>query len=323
MNSAANFRFNLVILEELSLVVDSNRAAIETFDLTKFYGSVRGVIDLNLSVRQGEIFGFLGPNGAGKTTTIRLLLRLINPSKGNIFLLGRECKRGDKEPLERIGYLSAESGPYQDLTGGEYLHHLMKLRGSNRRGISLKKRDHLIERFKIELHKKIKGYSGGMKQIIAIIQAFMHDPLLLILDEPTRGLDPLMQEQFHDLLREEKRRGRTIFLSSHNLREVERVCDRVGVIKEGKLIFVEDMEKYRTIVGKKISVIPKGQTPRVQKELEALSGTEDLIKKGDKIEFFYKGSIQKIIQLINGFEIEDLTCETPSLEDIFIRHYKD
>jgi ABC-2 type transport system ATP-binding protein len=228
--------------------VDFNKAAIEATDLTKYYGSSRGVIDLNLSVQRGEIFGFLGPNGAGKTTTIRLFISLIAPSKGNIYLLGKESKKGDKELLQKIGYLSGEIGLYHDLTGMEYLRHLMKLRGGNQMKISGKKMDSLIERFNTDLHRKIKKYSSGMKQIVAIIQAFMHDPILLILDEPTRGLDPLMQEQFHDLLREEKSRGKTIFLSSHNLREVEKVCDRVGVIKEGRLILVEEIEKYRGCV---------------------------------------------------------------------------
>jgi ABC-2 type transport system ATP-binding protein len=310
------------ILEEFKRPVDVNKAAIEATDLTKFYGSSRGVIDLNLSVQRGEIFGFLGPNGAGKTTTIRLFLSLITPSRGNIFLLERESKKGDKELLQKIGYLSGEMGLYHDLTGMEYLRHLMRLRGGNQKRISLRKMDSLIERFNINLHRKINGYSSGMKQMVAIIQAFMHDPILLILDEPTRGLDPLMQERFHDLLREEKSRGTTIFLSSHNLREVEKVCDRVGVIKEGRLIFVEEIAKYRAIVGKKISVVTKGQNTGVSEALNELGGVEDLNRRGAKVEFFYKGSMQRLIQHVAALEIEDLTCETPSLEDVFIRHYE-
>jgi ABC-2 type transport system ATP-binding protein len=310
-------------LEEFKRAVDINKTAIEATDLTKFYGSSRGVIDLNLSVQRGEIFGFLGPNGAGKTTTIRLFLNLITPSRGNIILLERESKKGDKELLQKIGYLSGEIGLYHDLTGMEYLCHLMKLKGGNQKRISRRIMDSLVERFNIDLHRKIKGYSTGMKQMVSIIQAFMHDPILLILDEPTRGLDPLMQDQFLDLLREEKSRGRTIFLSSHNLREVEKVCDRVGVIKEGRLIFVEEIEKYRAIVGKKISVVTKVPTGGVSEALNELSGVQDLNRRGTKVEFFYKGSMQNLIQQVATLEIEDLTCETPNLEDVFIRHYKD
>jgi ABC-2 type transport system ATP-binding protein len=310
-------------LEEFKRAVDDKNLAIEATDLTKFYGSSRGVIDLNLSVRQGEIFGFLGPNGAGKTTTIRLFLNLITPSRGNIILLERESKKGDKELLQKIGYLSGEIGLYQDLTGMEYLNHLMKLKGGNQKRISPRVMDSLLERFNVDLHRKIKGYSSGTKQMVSIIQAFMHDPTLLILDEPTRGLDPLMQEQFHDLLREEKSRGKTIFLSSHNLGEVEKVCDRVGVIKEGRLIFVEEIEKYRALVGKKISVVTKVPTEGVSEALNELSGVQDLNRRGTKVEFFYKGSMQKLIQQVATLELEDLTCETPSLEDVFIRHYKD
>ena len=310
-------------MEGIKRSVESIKAAIEAMDLTKFYGASRGVIDLNLSVQQGEIFGFLGPNGSGKTTTIRLFLNLITPSRGNIFLLEKESKKGDKALLQMIGYLAGEIGFYHDLTGMEYLHHLMKLRGGNPKGISPQKMDRLIERFKIDLHRKIKGYSSGMKQMVAIIQAFMHDPLLLILDEPTRGLDPLMQEQFHDLLREEKSRGRTIFLSSHNLREVEKICDRVGVIKEGRLILIEEIEKYRTLVGKKISVVTKGQTTGVSETLNELSGVENLNRRGARVEFFYKGSMQRLIEHVAALDLADLTCETPSLEDVFIRLYED
>jgi ABC-2 type transport system ATP-binding protein len=310
------------ILEEFKKAVDFNNAAIEATDLTKFYGSSRGVIDLNLSVQRGEIFGFLGPNGAGKTTTIRLFLNLITPSRGNIILLERKSKKGDKELLKKIGYLSGEIGLYDDLTGMEYLQHLMKLKDGNQKRISRRIMDSLVERFNVDLHRKIKGYSSGMKQMVSIVQAFMHDPILLILDEPTRGLDPLMQDQFHDLFREEKSRGRTIFLSSHNLREVEKVCDRVGVIKEGRLIFVEEIEKYRAIVGKKISVVTKVPAGGASEALNELSGVQDLNRRGNKMEFFYKGSMQKLIQQVATLELEDLTCETPSLEDIFIRHYK-
>jgi ABC-2 type transport system ATP-binding protein len=311
------------ILEEFKRAVDINEAAIEATDLTKFYGASRGVIDLNLSVQRGEIFGFLGPNGAGKTTTIRLFLSLITPSSGNISLLETKRKKGDKALLQKIGYLSGEIGLYHDLTGMAYLRHLMKLRGSNHKRISWRKMDRLIERFNIDLNRKIKSYSSGMKQMVAIIQAFMHDPILLILDEPTRGLDPLMQEQFHDLLRDERNSGTTIFLSSHNLREVEKVCDRVGVIKDGRLIFVEEIEKYRALVGKKISVITKSRTTGVSDALKKLSGVENLKRRGAKVEFFYKGNMQRLIQLVAALEIEDLTCETPSLEDVFIRHYED
>jgi ABC-2 type transport system ATP-binding protein len=302
--------------------LEPNRPAIEATALTKYYGESRGIIDLNLTVQRGEIFGFLGPNGAGKTTTIRLFLSFISPSSGSVFLLGRESKKGDKELLAKIGYLSGETGFYQDFNGLEYLRHLMRLRGLYKKEMCLERTERLLNRFKIDLQRKIKSYSTGTKQMVAIIQAFMHGPELLILDEPTRGLDPLMQEQFHDLLSEEKSRGTTIFLSSHNLSEVKKVCDRVGVINEGKLILADDIDSYRAIVGKKVSIVTNGQTRDLSAALNQMDGLEHLTRKGNKLEFFYKGSMQILIKRITDFQIEDLTCETPSLEDAFLRHYE-
>ena len=195
------------------------REIITTRGLTKYYGRFTGVEDLNLSVRQGEIYGFLGPNGAGKTTTIRLLLGLLKPSSGNMRIMGRETARFQKEPANLIGYLPGEIGLYKDLTGKAYLQHFMELRTGKVDHARRLRMEGLMHRFNIAFDKKIAAYSKGMRQVIGIIQAFMHNPRLLILDEPTAGLDPIMQELFYEFLLEEKEAGKTIFFSSHILKE--------------------------------------------------------------------------------------------------------
>ena len=210
---------------------------IETEGLTKYYGKTRGIENLNLSVKQGEIFGFLGPNGAGKTTTIRLLLDLIHQNSGWAKIFNLDSHKNSLEIRQRIGYIPGELNLYRNMKGKDLLNYLARFYN----GLDLNFILQLTKRFKIDLSKKIKTYSKGMKQMFGIIQAFMNDPDLLILDEPTAGLDPFMQQEIYNLFKETTNRGKTIFMSSHNLFEVQKICNRAGIVREGRLIAVEDI----------------------------------------------------------------------------------
>jgi ABC-2 type transport system ATP-binding protein len=295
--------------------------SIVTTDLTKYYNSFPGLVGLDLSVQNGEVFGFLGPNGAGKTTTIRLLMDLIRPTRGRVFLMGQELRKNRRTLLEHIGYLPGDVGFYGDLTGDEYLTHCMKLRTGGD--------DHRVRRrlvglkgdFEIDYAKKIRGYSKGMRQILGIIQAFMHDPELVILDEPTSGLDPVMQEKFYRLVKTERERGHTVFLSSHNLNEVERVCDRVGFIKKGTLMIVERLDGSGSISGKKVRVVVDGDTKPVVRSLDTLSDIHNPAVDGETIRFFFTGDIKDLIEWAGTIAIADFVCEPPTVEDYFISLY--
>jgi ABC-2 type transport system ATP-binding protein len=296
---------------------------IETHGLTKHYGSARGIADLELTVKEGEIFGFLGPNGAGKTTTIRLLLGLMKPSGGSVEILGKKLAGRRKEILNDIGYLPGDFGLYQELSGLDFIRHLLKVRGLGDNQPVRDKTEALVRRFGFGLKGKIKTYSKGMKQIVGIIQAFCHDPKLVILDEPTSGLDPLVQEKFYELLRQEQQRGITIFLSSHILKEVERVCDRVGIIKEGKLAFVEDLKKYRSLVGKKITLdLIQGDSLHILNSLKKDFNVKEISSSEKRLEFFYKGDIQKLLEYIGKVRITNILIEVPTLEDFFLSYYQ-
>ncbi|MBN2534201.1 MAG: ABC transporter ATP-binding protein [Spirochaetales bacterium] len=296
---------------------------IELKNLTKYYGSYPGIMDINLGINEGEIFGFLGPNGAGKSTTIRLIIGLIKPTQGEISIFGKVKRAHHLEIFKEIGYLPGDIGLYKDLNGNDYLNHLLKLRmGKNYR----KNNDTLMnlqKRFSIRFDKKINTYSKGMRQITGIIQAFMHNPRLLILDEPTTGLDPMMQEEFFNLILEEKKNGKTIFLSSHILSEIEKVCDRVGIIKKGKLIHVEEMTSYRTMPGKNIKIEPLESPEKTLKIINNFVEPGKVAVRNGRIEFYYKGEIQKLIEQLSQVKIKDFICETPRIEDVFFRYYKD
>jgi len=210
---------------------------IETQGLTNYYGKTRGIEDLNLSVKEGEIFGFLGPNGAGKTTTLRLLLDLIHPSSGQAKIFGLDSHKDNLEIKQRIGYIPGELNLYRNMRGRDLLNYLARFYN----GLDSVFIIGLTKRFKLDLERKIKTYSKGMKQMLGVIQAFMNDPDLLILDEPTSGLDPFMQQEIYNLFRETKEKGKTIFLSSHNLYEIQKICDRVGIVREGHLVAIENI----------------------------------------------------------------------------------
>ena len=215
--------------------------AIRLEKLTKFYGTQRGVIDVDLEVMPGEIFGYLGPNGAGKSTTIRILLDLIRPTSGSLKVLGLDAQADAIEVRRRVGYMPSDPGLYGSLTGREYLTHAAGLRG----GVDWREVEQLAERLSCDLTRRIDTLSHGNRQKVVVIQAFMHKPEVLVLDEPTQGLDPLMQEEFKGLLLEAREEGRTVFLSSHVLPEVEEICNRVGIIREGRIVAVEDVATLR------------------------------------------------------------------------------
>jgi ABC-2 type transport system ATP-binding protein len=299
------------------------KEVIRTAGLTKYYGRSIGVERLDLTVNQGEIFGFLGPNGAGKTTTIRLLLGLLNPTSGSIYFCGKEIGGGRLEIARSIGYLPGDVGLYKDMTGAGLLDHFLKLRyNGDSRGHEGKLRE-LMEIFKIDFKRKIAGYSKGMRQIVGIIQAFMHDPRVYILDEPTAGLDPIMQEKFYELLLEERDRGKTIFLSTHILGEVEKVCGRVGIIKRGNLVFVNEIDGYRSVVGKNITIVTGAGGDRLLERLRAMPGIDAIGSKKDVVAFHYTGDMQKLLKIVSSFTIRDFISEPPGIEDLFFDYYKD
>ncbi len=224
--------------------------AIETSGLTKFYGEATGIIDLDLVVETGEVFGFIGPNGAGKTTTIRLLLNFLHPTRGSGTVLGMEMTAHSAAIRRRIGYLPGDLALYPSMTAREFLLYFSQLRGVDTAAATTR----MAERFELDLDRRIKEYSTGNRQKVGLVNAFMHEPELLILDEPTGGLDPLMQQEFATLLGEVRAEGRTVFLSSHYLPEVERIADRVGIVRQGRLIAVDTLGGFRTRIQSKLSI---------------------------------------------------------------------
>jgi len=266
---------------------------IETGRLTKSYGSHRGIIEVDLSVQAGEIFGFLGPNGAGKTTTIRLLLDLIRPSSGQAMVFGLASTGHAVEIHRRTGYLPGEFGLYDRLTGGQTITYFANLRG----GVDPAYQRSLMERFDLDPSRQYREYSKGNKQKVGLVVALQHRPELLILDEPTAGLDPLIQQSFFDLMREARGEGRTIFLSSHIIDEVERSCDRVAIIREGRLVRVGTVEALRDLSHHQVELTFAGPVP-----LDAFAGLPG-------------------VSHLEPEELLDFTSREPSLEETFLAEY--
>lgn len=288
--------------------------------LTKHYGSVEALTDLNLEVYQGEIFGYLGPNGAGKTTTIRTLLDLIRPTSGSATILGLDAQAESVKVHERIGNLPGELALYDRMTGWELIGYLGDLRG----GVDKTYVEQLAARLEMDMARKIKECSSGMKRKLGLIQAMMHKPDLLILDEPTGGLDPLVQQTFHELMREVSAEGRTVFLSSHNLPEVEAICDRVGILRGGRLKAVEriaDLKQVRfrwmtlTLAS---SEFANGADPAA---FDALAGVSDVTAEDGNIRFRVTGDLDPVIKLAAKYHVIDLHYEEPSLDEIFLEYY--
>ncbi len=288
---------------------------IVTSGLTKSYGRSRGIVDVTLTVGAGEVFGFLGPNGAGKTTTIRTLLDLIRPTAGSARVLGLDPHRDGVEVHRRIGYLPGEFSPYEHLSGREYLAFFGALRG----GVEARVMDQLAERLQSDLDAKIAALSHGNRQKLGLMQAFMHRPPLLILDEPTQGLDPIVQQTFHDLVLEARDMGQSVFLSSHDLPEVERVCDRVAIIREGRLIAVEDVGLLKARALRQIEL--RFGTPVPAAAFADLPNVRDLEVHGEVVRCTVAGSMDALVKAAARFEVIDIESHEPGLEDIFLTFY--
>jgi len=290
---------------------------INTANLTKYYGKRLGIQDVNLVVQPGEVFGYLGPNGAGKTTTIRTLLDFIRPTSGSATIFGMDIKHNSVTIHRRIGYLPGELELYGNLTGEELLIFLGKLRG----GVEWKYVKELAARFDCDLPRRIKGLSHGNKQKLGILQAFMHKPELLILDEPTNGLDPLMQHEFYHLLDEIKKDGRTVFLSSHILPEVEKICDRVAMIRQGKIVTVDTIENLKARAVRKLEIHFARDIPK--DKFIGITGVRDIVVLGNLLTCSVTGSLDVLVKAVAQFEVIDIVSNEPTLEDIFLAYYED
>ena len=286
---------------------------IHTEALTKSYGKNRGVIDLSLDVRPGEVFGFLGPNGAGKTTTIRTLLDFIRPNSGVAQIFGLDVHEQSKEIRRRIGYLPGDLALYEKLKGAEMLRYMGNLRG----GVEWNDVRELAERLHSDLSRPIRTLSQGNRQKIGLIQALMHKPELLILDEPTNGLDPLIQQVFYRLISEVE--GQTVFLSSHNLPEVERVCDRVGIIREGRLIAVEEVSALKSRALRQLEIHFAAPVP--ESAFANVAGVSDLAVEQNVLRCSVKGTLDAVIKAASKFEVVNVVSHEPSLEEIFLAYY--
>jgi ABC-2 type transport system ATP-binding protein len=290
---------------------------IDITDLSKFYGKARGIEHINLEINEGEIFGFIGPNGAGKSTTIRILVNMIFPTGGSARIMGMDVIREKKKIMSRIGYIPSDANAYTAMTVNEFLNYCIRFYQVQNSG---KRISELSEMFELDLNRKIADLSLGNRKKVSIIQSMLHSPQLLILDEPTTGLDPLMQSVFFDLLRSENKKGMTIFFSSHILGEVQMLCKRVAIIKEGKIIQLEDIDNLRKKQLKKITV---EFADKKDKDSFDLSGIESVITSvGSMLFFMYSGDINELTGFLSGKKILNLMIEEPSLDEIFLHYYK-
>jgi ABC-2 type transport system ATP-binding protein len=291
-------------------------AAIETHRLTKWYSHhSRGILDVDLVVEAGQIFGFLGPNGAGKSTTIRLLLDLIRPTSGSAQVLGLDVHRDRLAIDRRVSYVPGELSLYGDLTGRQLLTYLGNLQGS----VDEVYREKLIERLELDTSKRIKSLSRGNKQKVGLVAAFMIRPELLILDEPTAGLDPFIQLEFEHLCEEARSDGRTVFISSHQLPEVEHLCDRVGIIREGRLLAVESISTLKERALRKLEIDFGGAVDA--RAFAGLPGVRDLTVDDDVLRCTVMGSLDALVKAAAKFEVRNLRSIETSLEEIFLAYY--
>ena len=291
-------------------------SVIRTDHLTKYYGKARGIIDVTLGVRKGEVFGFLGPNGAGKTTMIRVLMDLIRPTRGSAEVLGMDPQKEGANVRNAVGYLPSDFGMSSREKGREYLYNLLAMMGREDGG----RIEEIAERFQLDLERRIKDLSKGNKQKVCIVSAFMHSPPLLILDEPTGGLDPLMQLEFYELLREEKRRGAAVFLSSHILPEVDAVCDRVGIIREGRLVVIEEKKSLKKKMGKRMMVRYKDGLDRGA--FASIPGVEVESQGEGEITLLVSDNVDRVIKELARYKVLDLNFDEVPMEELFLKYYR-
>lgn len=287
---------------------------IEVTNLTKYYGKARGIVDVSFSEEEGEIFGFIGPNGAGKSTTIRLLLSLIHPTRGSAKVFGKDVVTHGPEIRRDIGYLPSEVYYYE----GMKVIDLLKYSASFYQSDCTQRLHELSEIMELELNRRISDLSYGNKKKVGIVQGLLHSPKLLFLDEPTAGLDPLMQHKFFDLIRAENARGATVFFSSHILGEVQRLCTRVGIVREGRIVEISNIRALQQNNYKKVHVTADGLTPTSFD----LPGVTNVQVENGSLHFFFKGDINAVLQKISGIHITDVTIEEPTLEEIFMHYYE-
>ena len=287
---------------------------IEVSHLTKYYGKARGIVDVSFAEEEGEIFGFIGPNGAGKSTTIRLLLSLIHPTSGGAKVFGKDVLAHGPEIRRDIGYLPSEVFYYE----GMKVIDLLKYSASFYAHDCTRRLHELSEIMELELHRRISDLSYGNKKKVGIVQGLLHSPKLLFLDEPTAGLDQLMQRKFFNLIREENARGVTVFFSSHILGEVQRLCNRVGIIREGRIVEISDIRTLQQNNYKKVRLTAEGLTPASFE----LPGVTNLQADDSTVHFFFKGDINAVLQKIRGVRVTDVTIEEPTLEEIFMHYYE-
>ena len=284
--------------------------------LTKFYGPSRGIVDASFEVEAGEVFGFLGPNGAGKSTTIRLMLDLIRPTRGRIELFGLDPRANGLEIRRRVGYVPGDLRLYERLTALDLLRYFAHVRGMRDLGAAPR----LVERLELELDRPIRSLSKGNRQKVGLVQALMHEPELLVLDEPTSGLDPLVQQTFEELLRQATGEGRTVFLSSHMLAEVQRVADRVALVRAGRIELVEEVETLRRRAFTRVQV--SFAEPPPEDAFSAVQGVRELERRGGSVLFMLEGSADPLVKALAQHHVLSLDVHEADLEDIFLSRYR-
>ena len=287
---------------------------VELNNLTKYYGKARGIIDISFDIEEGEIFGFIGPNGAGKSTTIRTMLNLIHPTSGESKIFGLDTTKNSAKIAEEIGYLPSEIFYYDNMK----VKDLLKYSASFYKKDCTKKMNELIDIMELDVNKKIRDLSLGNKKKVGIVQGLQHSPKLIILDEPTSGLDPLMQKRFFDLMRDENKNGATILFSSHILTEVQKLSTRIGIVKEGKLIKLEDMSAIKEHTYKKVKLTT---TSKIDTDYFNIDDTKHIVVEGGNVDFLYKGDLNHLVTKLNGIEVKELWITDPDLEEIFMHYY--
>ena len=291
-------------------------AAIETSGLSKDYGKHRGLFDLNLEVAEGEVFGYLGPNGAGKTTTIRLLMGLIHPTAGSATIFGLDCQRQAVEVKRHVGYVPGELPQFGGLRGSEIVAYMAGLRG----GVDEKVVAQICKRFSLDLGQRFREYSRGNKQKLAIVLGFMHGPRLLILDEPTGGLDPLNQQEFYAMCRESRDAGATVFLSSHILSEVEHISDRVGIIRDGRLVRTAKLAELHDIRYRQVEIQFAGPVP--ESAIRTAAGVDQVQVTDHTVRCIVRGTFEPLMKALCDSQVANFASHEPSLEEIFLTFYR-